>query len=238
LACRAIATHPSGVPGNLGDAGVVLLSELLNAGHEDVQASVLAFVRADGDGKFLRLFQVEILAGGEAVRACKERVLAAVEAELANPNPGAKTDPNEEPEVRLLVPLVQSQPRCQVIFCRLALFRYVSSCFFSCLFPLFFFFFFFVFFLQDPLTPKDKASLEQTGRTLGLLTQLCEGHNHASQEFLRSQPLNATSVNLLARVGHLFCHQAASSDVLKLMEDAEAALMVRSRLCSGPCVRR
>jgi len=75
---------------------------------------------------------------------------------------------------------------------------------------------------------------------LGLLTQLCEGHNLAAQDLMLRQPMNASSVNILGRVTSLFCCQAETSDMLKLCEDAEADLMVKtvrclSELVMGPC---
>lgn len=45
LACRAIATHPIGSPGSLGDEAVTLLCELLNAGNVTVQVRVYYALR-------------------------------------------------------------------------------------------------------------------------------------------------------------------------------------------------
>jgi hypothetical protein len=92
----------------------------------------------------------------------------------------------------------------------------------------------------EMMSQEHRSGFENAAQTFLCLQQLCEGHNLASQNLIRTQDEHSSSVNLLLDSALLLIQQCETSQMLKLMEDAEVETLCYTidllvEAVQGPC---
>ena len=92
----------------------------------------------------------------------------------------------------------------------------------------------------ENMSDDAREAYQNAAQTFMAMKVLCEGHNDEAQNILRTQP-TTTDINTVATAANLVSLLCDTSNSLRVMEEAEVALVVFGldsliELVQGPCV--